>query len=224
LYSSVYDEWYQRVPSNPMRSQRQRAEYTRSYVASQLSFLRPVLRRDSTFLEIGAGDCALAFEVAKRVAKVYAIDASDEITRSARRPRNFELVISDGRSVPVPAGSVHVAYSNQLMEHLHPDAALEQVGNVYQAVAPGGSYVCVAPNRINGPHDISQYFDEVATGFHLKEYTNADSARCFGLRGSGPSQNTSEHAGSLCVAHGFSSSAGRSSFSDCRTACVDGSA
>ena len=25
-----------------------------------------------------------------------------------------------------------------------------------------------------GPHDISKYFDDVATGFHLKEYTNKE--------------------------------------------------
>jgi hypothetical protein len=32
-------------------------------------------------------------------------------------------------------------------------------------------YICITPNRLNGPHDISRYFDPVATGFHLKEYT-----------------------------------------------------
>jgi hypothetical protein len=31
--------------------------------------------------------------------------------------------------------------------------------------------VCITPNRIAGPHDISKYFDRIATGFHLKEYT-----------------------------------------------------
>jgi hypothetical protein len=32
-------------------------------------------------------------------------------------------------------------------------------------------YICITPNRLSGPHDISQHFDAVATGFHLKEYT-----------------------------------------------------
>lgn len=31
--------------------------------------------------------------------------------------------------------------------------------------------MCITPNRIAGPHDISKYFDRIATGFHLKEYT-----------------------------------------------------
>jgi SAM-dependent methyltransferase len=71
----------------------------------------------------------------------------------------------------VPENSVDVAYSHQLMEHLHPDDALEQLQNIYQALKPGGIYICITPNRLSGPHDVSRYFDEVATGFHLKEYT-----------------------------------------------------
>ena len=38
-------------------------------------------------------------------------------------------------------------------------------------IALGGSYFCVTPNSLNGPHDVSKYFDTVARGFHLKEYT-----------------------------------------------------
>jgi predicted SAM-dependent methyltransferase len=38
----------------------------------------------------------------------------------------------------VRAESVDLAYSNQLMEHLHPDDASEQLANVYRALKPGG--------------------------------------------------------------------------------------
>ena len=57
------------------------------------------------------------------------------------------------------------------MEHLHPDDAFEQLQNVYNALANGGAYICITPNKLTGPHDISKYFDTEATGFHLKEYT-----------------------------------------------------
>jgi SAM-dependent methyltransferase len=79
----------------------------------------------------------------------------------------------------VPNGSVTLAYSFQVMEHIHPDDALEQLRNLFAAVAPGGSYVCVTPNRLNGPHDVSKYFDLVARGFHLKEYTIAELEQLF---------------------------------------------
>ena len=31
--------------------------------------------------------------------------------------------------------------------------------------------MCITPNMVFGPSDISQYFDTIPTGFHLKEYT-----------------------------------------------------
>jgi SAM-dependent methyltransferase len=71
----------------------------------------------------------------------------------------------------LPENTVDVAYSNQLMEHLHPDDALEQLRNLFHVLTPGGIYICITPNALTGPHDVSRYFDQVSTGFHLKEYT-----------------------------------------------------
>jgi SAM-dependent methyltransferase len=179
LYLTVYEELFRRVPNHPILfrtvkpAQRQRA------IEWQLQFLRRFLQPSHSFLEIGAGDCALALAVAKMVAKVYAVDVSAKLTESIVRPDNFELRISDGSSVDVPDNSVDVAYSNQLMEHLHPDDALRQVREVYRALKPGGVYVCVTPNRLGGPYDISRGFDKVASGLHLKEYTVTDSSDLF---------------------------------------------
>ncbi len=150
---------------------------------SQLDFLRPFLRADATFLEIGPGDCALSFAVAELVKRVYAVDIANEMNATSKVPGNFQLVLSDGCSVPVPANSVDIAYSYQLMEHLHPADALEQLQNVYSALIPGGVYICITPNRLNGPHDISMYFDEIATGFHLKEYTTLELSELFTTAG-----------------------------------------
>jgi SAM-dependent methyltransferase len=171
LYGSVYDELYERVPFHPQLIRKVDARATAVAVARQMRLLKKYLRPKSTFLELGPGDCSLSFEVAKYVKHVYAADVSAEITRHLVHPENFTLIISDGCSVPVPEGSIDIAYSNQLMEHLHPDDAFEQLQNIYKALARGGIYICVTPNRLSGPHDISMYFDKVATGFHLKEYT-----------------------------------------------------
>lgn len=174
LYSSLYDELYQRVPFHPRLTRKASPLETLQHVNLQMKLLRRFLNNNITFLEIGPGDCALAIEMAKYVKQVYAVDVSDEITKGLTCPPNFQLILSDGVSVPVPPGSINLAYSNQLMEHLHPEDAFEQLENNYKALAPGGVYICITPNRLNGPHDISKYFDEVATGFHLKEYTTSE--------------------------------------------------
>jgi SAM-dependent methyltransferase len=171
LYSSVYDELFRRITHHPQLTNKvspaQRAQRT----GPRIALLRPWLTPQTKFLEVGAGDCALSLALAEKVAHVYAIDVSATITQTATRPANFTLALSDGTSIPVPEGQITLAYSNQLMEHLHPEDALDQLANIYRALAPGGVYICLTPNRLNGPHDISRYFDTVATGFHLKEYT-----------------------------------------------------
>lgn len=171
LYPALYDELMRRVEDHPLRQAVRTPEQVASSVAYHRNMLEPFLKPDSVFLEIGAGDCSLSLAVAREVKQVYAVDVSTEATGQIVPPPNFTLVISDGTSIPVPASSVDLAFSNQLMEHLHPDDALEQLREIYTALAPGGRYLLATPNRLNGPHDISLGFDTTATGLHLREYT-----------------------------------------------------
>ncbi|MBK8014729.1 MAG: class I SAM-dependent methyltransferase [Deltaproteobacteria bacterium] len=175
----MYDELYRRVPDHPQLTRKAGAHERREAVLRQVALLEPLLRPNGSFLEIGPGDCALSFEVAKIVRDVYGVDVSDVITRTLSPPSNFHLTLSDGCSIPLPPGSIDVAYSNQLMEHLHPDDARTQLENIHRVLAPGGRYVCVTPNRLTGPHDISRSFDRSARGFHLKEYTASELERLF---------------------------------------------
>lgn len=179
LYRSVYDELFQRVPDHPQLTRRDDPEEHAWAIERQSRLLAPLLEPTSTFLEVGAGACALAKAVAALVEKVYAVDVSEEITRGLQLPSNVEVVISDGRDIPVPDQAVDVAYSNNLMEHLHPDDAIAQLREIRRSLRPNGVYICLTPNRIGGPHDISRYFSDVATGFHLKEYTVGELHRLF---------------------------------------------
>jgi SAM-dependent methyltransferase len=173
LYGKAYDELFQRVPAHPQLTRKVDESSRAAAVVERLALLRRFLNDSSVFLEIGAGDCALSQRVAGLVKKSIALDVSREILDRASYP-NMEVVLSDGCSVPVVAGSVTIAYSYQVIEHIHPDDSMEQLRNIYRALAPGGRYLCVTPNRLNGPHDISRYFDQVASGLHLKEYTLAE--------------------------------------------------
>jgi len=179
LYSAVYDELFQRVPDHPQLTRQRDATAQQEIIEPQLRMLRRFLKPETAFLEVGAGDCRLSLAVARIARRVYAVDVSAEIARVEGAPAGFQLIISDGRSIPVPEGSVDVVYSNQLMEHLHPEDALDQLRAIHACLAPGGRYICVTPNRLSGPHDISKYFDEAATGFHLKEYTAGELTATF---------------------------------------------
>lgn len=171
LYTALYDELYRNVPHHSQLTRKSSPEISAWIVAQRMQLLEHFLNPNITFLEVGPGDCSLSLEISKYVKKIYAVDVATELTQQLKAPPNFEFIISDGCSIPVPENSVNIAYSHQLMEHLHPDDAIEQVKNIYKALTPNGSYICITPNRLSGPHDISRYFDETATGFHLKEYT-----------------------------------------------------
>lgn len=180
LYRSVYNELFLRVPDHPQLTRKQvGGEEQRQASERQLRLLRRFLRPDSVYLEIGAGDCDLTCRVAAQVRQVYAVEVSDEIAGAKQRPANFSLIITDGIRIDVPPGSIDLAYSHQLLEHLHPDDAAAQLGEILRALRPGGLYICTTPHRFSGPHDISKYFETVARGFHLKEYNYRELRRLF---------------------------------------------
>jgi SAM-dependent methyltransferase len=179
LYTALYDELYTNVTHHPRWTRKSSSEITSWIVSQRMQLLQRYLSPEKTYLEIGPGDCSLAVEVSKHVKKAYAVDVATEVTKNQVFPQNFQFIVSDGCSIPVPENSVDLAYSHQLMEHLHPDDALDQLKNIYKALAPKGMYICITPNRLSGPHDISKYFDEVATGFHLKEYTVTELSNLF---------------------------------------------
>ena len=182
IFATMYDDLFREVPDHPRLLARQDAAAERARdIGWDLAQLRPYLEPGCTFLEIGAGDCALSSRVAEGAAHVYAVDISDQAAR--KLPANVSFVLSDGTSVPVPPGSVDVAFSDQLMEHLHPDDARDQLANIHRALRPGGVYFCITPNRYYGPSDISAYFDDVAQGFHLREYSLGEIEQMFRAAG-----------------------------------------
>ncbi len=174
LYTAVYDELFRRVPHHQQLTKKKSQADTARAISWQLGLLRRFINKDTTVLEVGPGDCSLSFKLSEMVGKVFAVDVSNIITNNLSVPSKFELIISDGSSISLPDESIDMAYSNQLMEHIHPDDAKEQLQDIFRVLKPSGCYVCITPNKVNGPWDISYYYDEVAKGFHLKEYTMSE--------------------------------------------------
>lgn len=168
LYREVYDELFRRVELSG------NAEAQSAQVGLLLTLLKPFLSGATTFLEIGAGSCELSLELARRLERVWAVDAVDPGFRDP--PDGFAFVPSDVLDVEVPAGSADVAMSCHLVEHLHPDDLQDHLAEVFGKLTAGGAYVVITPNRLYGPHDISRNFSRVPLGFHLREYTHLELA------------------------------------------------
>lgn len=171
ICATMYDELFRLVPDHPRLAEKGESTQLRERdVNWNMAQLKPYLRPGCTFLEVGAGDCALSARVARTAAKVFAVDITAR-SRKLRLPGNVRFVRTSGTDIGVPIETVDLAFSDQLMEHLHPDDALAQLRNIRRVLKPGGVYVCVTPNRLYGPSDVSGYFEDVARGFHLREYS-----------------------------------------------------
>lgn len=168
----VYAELYQRLPDHPQltmdQSERDRA------VAHRLRWIRRFCNRRCTFLQIGAGNGDLVLAMAAIVKRALGIDFSESLDPATNAPSNVEMLGVDGVTLPLPSGSVDVAYSDQFIQRLHPDDAAAHLLEVRHVLSPFGKYVCITANRASGPHDISVFFDDVARGVHLREYSASE--------------------------------------------------
>jgi SAM-dependent methyltransferase len=188
LYSEIYDAYFEAFPEvlspahgNPDNS-----------VGYELAFAKRFVSSDAIVVEVGPGHCEFAIALAPYCKCIYAVDVSD-LSPAEPRPANFNHVLTNGIQIPLPDDSVDIVISNQLMEHLHPDDAADQLQEVFRILRHGGSYICVTPNRLHGPHDSSARFDDlpcpvvdgtfVANGLHLKEYTNFELSQLFRVVG-----------------------------------------
>ncbi len=179
LYREVYNEFRLAVPTYREHCQEHRLRAPTTEVKLQAQLLEPFLSERALVVEIGSGDCALASYLAPLVGKVIAQEVCEEVLRGLRFPENLTPVLSAAHCLPLPSESVDLAYSCHMLEHLHPEDALEHMREVRRVLKPGSAYVCVTPNRLLGPHDISKYFDDEPSGLHLQEYSHDELARLF---------------------------------------------
>ncbi len=167
LYAEVYSKLFDSLPDHPQKTAR---ELSAKRIADRMRLLGPFLKPNAVYLEVGCGNAALVFAMAGRTREALGLDVTDALVDFAAAPSNFRFVRTEGVEIPLADGSVDLVHSDQLMEHLHIEDAEPQLREINRLLKPGGRYLCATPSRVTGPHDISVFFDEVATGLHMREY------------------------------------------------------
>jgi len=174
LYRELYDELFRRVPHHPGLQSREGGPEI-GEVRDRVRLLRRFTDDGGVCAEVGAGDGAIARELARYMEKVYAFEVSEELVkRTSGELKNLERRIYDGLELPLAPASVDLVYSDQVIEHLHPDDVVPHFESIHRALKVSGVYVFGTPHRFSGPHDISRVFSPVACGFHLCEWTNRE--------------------------------------------------
>ena len=176
LYATMYDDLFRQVPDHPRITRREDHRSTVRQNETKLSLVSRFLDKSKVFAEFGPGDCRFAIEVAKFTHQVYGIDISDQRGKY-ELPDNFELILYDGFNIELEENSIDIVFSDQLIEHLHPEDAKNHFELVRRTLKKGGTYVFRTPHLFTGPHDISRYFSDEPEGFHLKEWTYREMKR-----------------------------------------------
>lgn len=172
----AYDELFSKITWHSLLNESEEKKLQR--LTTKQTFFEPLVNSHSAILDIGAGTGFWVRYLAKKGAGRYVgIDASKEIlVKRPDDPPNLEFYIMDATELNFPPDSFDVAFSSQLIEHLHPDDVEVHFASVYRVLKENGLYAFDTPSRITGPHDISKHFDEVASGFHLKEWVYGELA------------------------------------------------
>lgn len=174
LYHELYDDYFKKLPAHPSLLKSKDEKYIKEKVQRTIQFLHPYINPSTHLIEIGSGDCSLTIGLSVHIKEVVGVDVSEEIMpKKSDLPENVSLYISeDGTTLPFQKKYFHVAYSNQLLEHLHPNDAKIHIMNVRRVLKKNGKYIFQTPHLFFGPHDVSVFFHNKPVGFHLKEYCN----------------------------------------------------
>lgn len=162
LYSSIYSAFGKKFPD---------AFFSAIHTQREVNQIKKFIDKESRFLEIGTGLGSFTREISKHVKNVFSIDVVDGTKGSLLNIKNINQSLFSGLEADLPDNYFDVAYSNQVFEHLHPEDADSHLEIVNKALKEGRIYIMITPHRFCGPHDVSKYFDRIASGLHLREYT-----------------------------------------------------
>ena len=96
LYSSVYEEYFRRLPFHPQLTIKQNETAKQNRVDYQFRQIIPFIKGKERFMEIGAGDCSLSIAASKYCKQIIALEVSKEVAENSNIPENVKLIWSRG--------------------------------------------------------------------------------------------------------------------------------
>lgn len=164
------------------------------YVDKQIYCYRKIIE-NGVAVDYGCGYGYSTTDLAKFARKVYGIESNNHVIEQAKhihsKYKNVTFCKSIGFNIPIPDESVDVVYSNDFIEHLHPDDLITHLKEILRILSPKGCYICITPNRKYGPFDITEAFlprGSEPQGMHLKEYSYKELVQIFRDNGFGKIQ------------------------------------
>lgn len=150
--------------------------YLRARYDLALDFLGDV--KGKTILDIGAGDCALTSLIAKKGAKVIAIDNEEEGLELGKKhfkklSLKADFLLSDVYKILLVDGVADAIVSADVIEHLeHPETHIKEAARLLKS---GGQFVITTPYRLSeklAPHHVHEFYPSELKTLLKKDFTD----------------------------------------------------
>lgn len=131
----------------------------------------PLLKRNADVLEVGCGRGDVLTILASMGFNCTGVEPSEHMIKMCSQHPNCKVLYGTADSLDFPDESFDLVFSQQVIEHLHPEDVPRHFGEAFRVLRRGGKLAVETPNRRTGPQDISRGFARTAEGLHLKEWT-----------------------------------------------------
>jgi len=168
IVEQAYKELFERFTDHSVFLATQEEAKRKGRLGSGL--IIPLSKRGSNVLEVGCGRGDVLKALAERDRICTGIEISEHMLKLCNK-LDIKVVQGDADSLCFPTGSFDVVFSQEVLEHLHPEDVPMHFAEAFRVLRPNGILAVETPNRRTGPQDISRGFTRVAEGLHLKEWT-----------------------------------------------------
>lgn len=175
----AYSELFERFPDHSVFLTTQEESKRKGKLSAGL--IVPLLKRGNRVLEVGCG----RGDVLVALSEMGCICTGTEISHHMLGLCNdhvdhvVEIFSGSADSLDFPSDSFDIVFSQEVLEHLHPEDVPRHFAEAFRVLRPNGIFSVETPNRRTGPQDISRGFTHIAEGLHLKEWTVKELIRMF---------------------------------------------
>ena len=143
------------------------------------TFIGKLVGKNQKVLEVGCGEGILSIALAKSGNRVTGTDISDTCILLANKNKlrfrtEVDFLRMSATRLDFPPNTFDWVVSTDLLEHLHPDDALNHLFEAARILKNKGKYLLITPNASVGLH---------AGSLHLKEYTLKELKELFARAG-----------------------------------------
>lgn len=187
IVDQAYREIFEKFPNHSRLARTD--EVARCAGRMKARLISPLLRRESTVLEIGCGTGYVVQALNEQGFDCTGAEISQDMLGICKK-RGLKVIRGSAHQIDCPDASFDAVFSQEVLEHLHPEDVPLHFQEAHRLLRPNGLLIVETPNCRTGPQDISRGYTRVPQGLHLKEWSVRELIQLFqdagftGIRGS----------------------------------------